>query len=308
MSEASKSGTVLVVDDTPTSLEIIKNTLEHNGFDVVTAGNGQDGLDILSAEPERFDAVVLDRITPVIDGLKLLKVLNKNNNLQIMPVVLLTALSSPIEIQKGIYTGSFFYITKPFDKSTLISIVVSAAKQHKQNLDMKLAANRAERSLLMLDNGTFFIRTIDEAAHLANLLAGGFPDPSRVVQGLMELLVNAIEHGNLGITYTEKIALASSGVWLREVQRRQELPEHLNKRVEIRFERRENTIEVTIRDQGKGFDWVRYLDIDPKRAFDINGRGIAMARLLSFDTLRYLGNGNAVFVTVNTSSGIEPDQ
>ena len=133
----------------------------------------------------------------------------------------------------------------------------------------------------------------------AGTLAGGFPDPARVALGLQEVLINAVEHGNLGIGYTAKTPLVVADHWHDEVMRRLDLPEHRDKTVEARFERRRETVEVTIRDQGPGFNWVKYLDFDPARAFDPHGRGIAMARTLCFDSLDYLGNGNAVMVAVN---------
>jgi hypothetical protein len=60
-------------------------------------------------------------------------------------------------------------------------------------------------------------------------------------------------------------------------------------------------VQIRIRDQGQGFDWTPYLDFDPERAFDPHGRGIAMARLSSFDDLEYLGDGNEVLATVKKS-------
>jgi anti-sigma regulatory factor (Ser/Thr protein kinase) len=68
--------------------------------------------------------------------------------------------------------------------------------------------------------------------------------------------------------------------------------------VEIRFERTPEAILFTVQDQGDGFTWNTYLDFDPERIFDPNGRGIAIARSMSFDTLEYLGNGNTVRVSV----------
>ncbi len=57
----------------------------------------------------------------------------------------------------------------------------------------------------------------------------------------------------------------------------------------------------SIRDQGSGFDPEQYLEIDPKRVFDAHGRGIAMARLLSFDDLSYEDGGRCAVATVRTS-------
>ena len=54
----------------------------------------------------------------------------------------------------------------------------------------------------------------------------------------------------------------------------------------------------TISDEGEGFDWRGYLEFSPERAFDPNGRGIALARLASFSSLDYRGCGNIVVVTV----------
>lgn len=57
--------------------------------------------------------------------------------------------------------------------------------------------------------------------------------------------------------------------------------------------------QASIRDQGDGFDWSNHLDFSPERAFDTHGRGIALARKLSFDSLEYLGNGNTVLASIH---------
>ena len=57
-------------------------------------------------------------------------------------------------------------------------------------------------------------------------------------------------------------------------------------------------ITVTIRDQGNGFAWEEYLNLSAKRAMDPNGWGIAVAKMKSFPTLEYKGNGNEVVCTV----------
>jgi anti-sigma regulatory factor (Ser/Thr protein kinase) len=118
------------------------------------------------------------------------------------------------------------------------------------------------------------------------------------VIGLTELLVNAVEHGNLGITYEEKTALNVSGGWQQEVDRRLAMPENAGKRVELRVERTAAELRFAIRDQGPGFPWKQFLNVDPRRAFDNHGRGIAIARAMSFDAIEYRGTGNEVVATV----------
>jgi anti-sigma regulatory factor (Ser/Thr protein kinase) len=150
----------------------------------------------------------------------------------------------------------------------------------------------------MLQEARFILRTIEQARDLGSMLATACPEPERVVVGLTELLLNAIEHGNLGITYEEKTKLDTRQAWQAEVARRLELPENKPKRVEFLFERLPTEIRFTIRDEGDGFEWRRFLQIDPRRAFDTHGRGIVMARAYSFTSVDYSEAGNEVVARV----------
>jgi anti-sigma regulatory factor (Ser/Thr protein kinase) len=133
---------------------------------------------------------------------------------------------------------------------------------------------------------------------LGALLAKACPDSDRVVMGLSELLVNAIEHGNLGIGYDEKSRLLKSHSWQEEVDRRLSLPEYEGREASVEISRARDRIVFKIRDQGSGFEPEPYLEIDPTRVLDAHGRGIAMARLLSFDDLRYEDGGRCAVATV----------
>jgi anti-sigma regulatory factor (Ser/Thr protein kinase) len=150
----------------------------------------------------------------------------------------------------------------------------------------------------MMDKGKFTFQTLEEARNLAALLANACSDADHVVLGLTELMVNAVEHGNLGISYAEKTRLNALGEWESEVERRLKMPENASRRAIVQFERKENRIRFIILDQGAGFEWENYLDLSPDRAFDSHGRGIAMARSISFDQIEFRGNGNEVSVTV----------
>ncbi len=295
----SAKGVILAVDDATDMLLIIQVILQKSGFDVVTARNGREALDIISVSPDKFDAIILDRFMPVMGGLELLSIIKNDPRFNAIPVVMLTLSATHQDVQEGISAGAFYYVTKPYDAGTIVAITRAAVNQYREYKAMQGAARQAEHSLRLLDHGVFSYRTIDEANLLTNILAWGFPQPFRVVRGLMELLVNAVEHGNLGIRYDEKKSLLFSGQWYPELMRRMESPEYRHKVVKVFFERRPEAIEVTISDEGKGFDWVKYLNFDPDRVFDPNGRGIAMAHD-SFDKIAYLGNGNIVQVTAHT--------
>jgi hypothetical protein len=112
-------------------------------------------------------------------------------------------------------------------------------------------------------------------------------------------MVNAVEHGNLGISYREKSLLKWDGDWEGEIRKRLVQPEFCERRASVRVERTAAAISFRIADQGRGFDWRKFLDFDPERVFDPNGRGIAMARMTSFSRLQYEGCGNVVVATVD---------
>jgi anti-sigma regulatory factor (Ser/Thr protein kinase) len=162
----------------------------------------------------------------------------------------------------------------------------------------RIPARHPRSPLALLRRGSFAFATLAEAFHLAQVLARLCPDPARVVLGLTELLVNALEHGNLGITYQDKTLLLDAHQWRAEVHRRQQLPENRDKRVRVRVERLPDRVRFLIEDEGPGFDWRAYQEASPDRMLDSHGRGIVMARLESFDRLEYLGAGNRVVAEV----------
>ena len=153
-------------------------------------------------------------------------------------------------------------------------------------------------SLLLMKNSCFQFKSLAEARKLSEYLALICPDPERVVFGLKELFFNAVEHGNLGITFERKGQLVESNTWDEEVERRLVLPEHCEKLVTVHIERDEEEIRFLIKDQGEGFDWRSYFEIDLYQIFGGHGRGIPMARQASFDRLEYRDPGNEVLAVV----------
>ncbi len=129
-------------------------------------------------------------------------------------------------------------------------------------------------------------------------IANCCPGPETVGAGLLELLVNAIEHGNLGITYEQKARLIAENRWQGEVERRLMAEENSGKFAELVYEVHDKVIEIRIKDAGEGFDWSDYLEISPRRATHTHGRGIATAKALSFSSLTYIGCGNEVLCTI----------
>jgi CheY-like chemotaxis protein len=290
---------VLVVDDEPFNLDIIQFALSRTGFDVICAEDGLAGLEKLEENPDA-DIVVLDRMMPKLDGMQFLAAIKKDPRFSDIPVVMQTAAARTEEVLQGIDAGAYYYLTKPYEHEMLLGIVKSALLDARSKKQLKEEVKKYRSVIGLLDESRFHFRTLEEAKDLAYYVAACFPDPERAVYGLHELLINAVEHGNLGISYAEKSRLLSGGAWHTEVERRLGLAENSQKCGTLILTVSEDQLKVHITDKGSGFKWERYIEFSAERATDTHGRGIASARAFSFDTLEYLGPGNEVVVTVKT--------
>ena len=295
---SNDSPTVLIVDDEPLNLMILEERLGDAGYETVKAENGLVAWELLENSHERFDAVLLDRMMPEMDGIEVLKRIKSHSGMKKLPVIMQTAKAAKHEVQEGLEAGAYYYLTKPFEKEHLLAIVESAMRDYRDYRELESRIALKDNSLACLDHGQFSFRRLQEGRELAAVLASASDSPETVVVGLLELLVNALEHGNLGIGYNEKGELHEEGHWEEEIEHRISLPENKRKRVVVQYERSDSEITYLVEDQGPGFDWEQYLEMSVDRAFDNHGRGIAMARMLSFDHLQYLDSGNRVKATV----------
>lgn len=289
---------ILVVDDEPFNVEILLEYLEEGGYTLDSAEDGQEAWEKLEAQPDYYDVVILDRMMPRMNGLQVLAKIKQHPELQSVPVILQTALAAKDEILEGIQAGAHYYLTKPFEEELLQSVVGTAVEDRMRYRRAQEESSVAGRTFGLMCEGKFRFQTLEAARDLATVLANACPEPNKVVIGMSELLINAVEHGNLGITYEEKSALRASERWDDEVAQRLVDPTYAERYVEVSYRRRPDKVEVTIVDEGAGFDWEKYLEIDPARAFDTHGRGIAMSRMISFDQLEYRGRGNEVAVQI----------
>lgn len=298
---------ILVVDDDPGGRELALQILGEDAHQVEFATGGEEAWRLLESNEARPDVIVLDLVLPGMDGIELLRRIKDESHLATIPVVVASAKSDRDVIVRGIEAGAYYFVPKPLDSGMLRSIVRTAATDHARYQALQETLRKGIDAIGTLEQGIFRFRTISRAGSLATLLSQACPEPERTVVGLGELLVNAVEHGNLGITYEEKSALLASGTWQAEVDRRLALPENQEKRVEVTLERDARELRFTISDHGPGFDWRRYLTVSPERLLDTHGRGIAMANLMSFQRLDYRDPGNRVTAVVGLAPAGEVD-
>ncbi len=291
----SRASRALVADSDPLHRALTEAWLLAEGYQVVATGAGERAGSLLKADPHGFDLVLVDRhLEGGLDGLALLRLLKADPATRDLPVIMQSGKASKDELAEGIKAGVFYYLVKPFHREMLVSLAGAAMDSCSRYRRLRREVELRAGALALMTQGTFKFRTPEEANRLAVTLAATCPEQRNLVVGLSELLLNAVEHGNLGISYTEKTELITQRRWQQEVAARLEHPEHRDKQVKVRVRRRHGVLEITIKDHGRGFDWRKFLTLDPKRASVSHGRGIALARALSFDEVEYHGPGNEV--------------
>jgi signal transduction histidine kinase len=115
---------ILVVEDSPTQAEQLEYTLQKNGYRAVVAHNGVEALELLRRR--RPALVISDIVMPEMDGFELCRRIKGNEELKDLPVILLTALSDPADVLKGLECGADSFITKPYDGEYLVALIERA--------------------------------------------------------------------------------------------------------------------------------------------------------------------------------------
>lgn len=113
-----KKGKILVVDDEVNITQILEFSLGAEGYQVVTAANGEEAVD--KARKEQPDLIVLDIMMPKIDGYEACRILKSNPITKNIPIVLLTAKGRDIDKRMGYEVGAEDYVIKPFSPNKLI--------------------------------------------------------------------------------------------------------------------------------------------------------------------------------------------
>ena len=290
---------ILIVDDEEENLILLQDILEENGFETVPARDGVEAMRLLEDAPDDIGAVLLDRLMPNMDGMEVLRRMKALPQLRDIPVIIQSSMARNEEILEGLHAGALYYLTKPYpEEMILVAQVRSAVNDHVNLRTMRAEVQRSESVLHMTERWELTFNSIDEARELALILGKVLPGRSDIAPAILELFLNAVEHGNLGITYEDKSRLNNEGRWREEVDRRMLLQENLHKHVRVVYQHLGRRAEVDIRDDGPGFDWRPYLEFSPDRVFDNHGRGIAMSRLTPGVEVEFLGRGNRVRVTI----------
>ncbi|MGH7717666.1 MAG: hybrid sensor histidine kinase/response regulator [Gemmatimonadaceae bacterium] len=132
---------ILIVEDSATQATLLAALLEEAGFETITARGGEEALDAVRADGSRFALVLSDIIMPGLSGYEVCRRIKEDLGRRDLPVVLLTGLSDPLDIIRGLECGADNYITKPYVPEHLVQRV------------RQVIANRELRDRMRPDGG-----------------------------------------------------------------------------------------------------------------------------------------------------------
>lgn len=283
---------LLLVEDDSASRTTIRGTVEWLGHEAHEASNGRQGLEMFHMVHP--DVVICDIQMPEMNGLELLKKLRKDDHEAI--IVMVTAFGSEDYARRALEQGADNYLNKPIRHQTLLPLL-----EHYAAIVASRSASRAVlgsilRRELTLEVGNDVEMVPQIADRLIQDASPFFPRPEllSIRLGLFEIIVNAIEHGNLEIGGQEKQQALAENTLEELYCQRLGRAELARRKVTIDASMNPRECRWTVSDEGPGFDYEALADpLAGEATESMAGRGIFLTRY-QFDEVNFTGKGNIV--------------
>jgi len=115
---------ILIVDDSPTEIHVLKTMLEKNGFETISATSGEEGIEV--ARKQHPDVILMDIVMPGLNGFQATRQLTKDEITSSIPVIIVTTKDQETDRVWGMRQGAKDYVTKPAQESELLVKIQSA--------------------------------------------------------------------------------------------------------------------------------------------------------------------------------------
>jgi len=288
---------ILIIDDEKPVRDVLNIALTEEGYKTFEALDGRQGIELFkSSEP---DIVITDVMMPGIDGIEVTKRIKSHRD--DIDVIIMSGFGTEELVINALRAGASNYLKKPimFDELFKILDELIFRRENRKRFEIAKDIVLREQKEIVLENE---VSNVWGAVNQILFNVHAVADPSTIEGmsiGLYELIINAIEHGNLGITYEEKSNALQKNGYRVLLEQRRENADHEGKHVTIRCEYSQNELSIEIRDQGEGFDLSNLPDIhDPETMMSDHGRGILLATLF-YDSIEYTDPGNCVKIVKN---------
>ncbi|MBI2191742.1 MAG: response regulator [Planctomycetes bacterium] len=283
---------VLVIDDEAVVRDTLGTFLRHRGYRVATAPDGLKGLELF--RQDRPSIVFTDLRMPGSDGLDFLR-----KAMRIDPhahIIFITGHGEEKDILDALHSGARNFFRKPLNFQEVIEALSA--------LESRVMAEEGTRFeyafVVSQDEALVIPNDLSVVSGVVNHITANLPhffDEQTVhgIQGaLIEMIVNAIEHGNLGISYEEKTRALENEKLADLISTKSQQPLLASRRVHIHYLFNAEEVRYTIEDEGDGFNIHDVPDPGhPDNLWLGHGRGILMTRAL-MDEVHYNEKGNRV--------------
>lgn len=195
--ENSSKGTVLIIDDSPSIVFMLKNILSEDGYSIIVANCGEEGIE--KSIEYKPDVILLDVMMPGIDGFEVCRLIKSNEATVDIPILMVTAVNDVSSKVTGLKVGASDYLTKPFSAPELLARVASQMRIKKLHDELK------SRNKELMDTYTNLKETQTQMLQMAKLsslgemiagIAHELNNPLSGIIGYSELLLSREEIGN----------------------------------------------------------------------------------------------------------------
>jgi YesN/AraC family two-component response regulator len=286
---------ILVIDDEKSIRDMLRAGFTQYGYNFYDAADGINGIEVYKRT--RPDIVLTDVKMPEMSGLELTRQLKGIET--DADIVIMTGYGSEELVIEALRSGATNYIKKPISLNELFNILdgIILNRERRRKSEVIKDVVVFEKKKLVIDNEISRIWGIINQIlfNIPNGVSDAGLEGMRL--GLYEIILNAIEHGNLGISYEEKSESIQNNKYLDLLESRSSQPDRKQKRVFIDCTIDHMELSVEIRDQGEGFDFHEFAGTESREEIlRAHGRGIFLASLY-FDRIEYVEPGNTVTIS-----------
>ena len=283
--EARHTPLALIVDDAADIRLTLSALAKRHRYEVVEATNGLEGLEL--AKERRPDLILLDIEMPEMDGLTLLGEIREYD--ASVAVVIISSSNDEEKLEEALELGAINFVHKPFDHKELDFVLDQVYRTTQEAADVRqvmgLVTNRST-TLTMPSDPRLLSKVV---AYLARELCNQYPNYefplTEIKLALYEALANALEHGNLEITYAQKTKAMETKEGIHGlIATRLADPQFASREIHIRVSYEAGQAVYAVRDEGPGFDPKPVIERGVADTSALHGRGITLIRHYMDDT------------------------
>ncbi|MBN2532304.1 MAG: response regulator [Spirochaetales bacterium] len=290
---------ILVVDDEEILRNLIVKFMKKEGYEPIEASDGKSAIELYRITNPQV--VLSDVRMPGMDGITLLQKVKSIDPQAIF--ILMTGYGDEETVLEALRAGATNFFKKPFNFKE-VSDVINSVIRHKMMIDVspfysESLVEETKKFEIVTENANILPVINQIGIHLKNL----FPE-SDIINlkiGIEEMITNAIEHGNLRITFDEKSDALTKGRLGKLIRERMKENNNGEKKVYVQSKLSSTELEIVIIDEGEGFNWRTLPDPEDDNFLNYHGRGIFLTRIF-YDQVLFNEEGNQVTIIKRKST------